>query len=291
MIVVNILGGLGNQMFQYAFAYAILQKKESAVKLDIGSFETYDLREYELNLFNVSLEISSEEEVYRLKHKQENLFQKIIRKVNRKSLSFSDAYYKEVHFNFDEKAYGTKDNIYYEGYWQSEKYFKTYREQLLKEFTLKEDIHKQSQIYQQEINRIESVSLHIRRGDYVTNSHTNSVHGTCSLDYYKSAVKEIENKVSNPHFFIFSDDLNWAKENLGFIENVIFVELDENIPDHEEMLLMSLCKHNIIANSSFSWWGAWLNQNASKIVIAPKKWFNDTSRDTSDLIPKSWVCI
>jgi hypothetical protein len=109
------------------------------------------------------------------------------------------------------------------------------------------------------------------------------------LSYYHSAIKTITEQVENPHFFIFSDDLDWVKDNLDFIDNKTFIELDENTPDHEEMFLMSQCKHNIIANSSFSWWGAWLNQNMDKIVIAPKKWFNDTTKDTSDLIPNTWV--
>ena len=275
MTIVKILGGLGNQMFQYAFAYALLQTTKNTVKLDIASFETYDLREYELALFNVSLVLAREEEVHYLKYKKENLFQKIVRKLQGKSFSLSESYYKEPHFNYDQNVYNLKDDIYFEGYWQSEKYFKKYRDELLKEFTLKEDLHKQSQIYQQDIEKTESVSLHIRRGDYIANSHTNSVHGTCSLDYYERAVKEVENSISSPHFFIFSDDLPWARENLGFIENITFIDLDEKTPDHEEMILMSKCKHNIIANSSFSWWGAWLNQNSNKIVIAPKKWFNE----------------
>ena len=93
----------------------------------------------------------------------------------------------------------------------------------------------------------------------------------------------------NTHFFIFSDDLDWARDNLDFIDNKTFVELEKNIPDHEDMYLMSQCKHNIIANSSFSWWGAWLNQNPDKKIIAPKKWVNDLSRDTTDLIPKTWL--
>jgi len=143
--------------------------------------------------------------------------------------------------------------------------------------------------FAQQILAKESISLHIRRGDYVSNVYTNSVHGTCSLDYYQQAVTLLESKLNNPHFFIFSDDLAWAKEHLSFIENVTFVELDVNIPDHDEMFLMSQCLHHIIANSSFSWWGAWLNKNLDKIVIAPKRWFIDETYNTSDLIPDAWI--
>ena len=288
--MVKILGGLGNQMFQYAFAYALSKKKGAEIKLDISGFKAYDLRAYELNLFDISLEIAKIEEANRLKYKEENLLQKIVRKVRRKGLLLSDSYYREPHFNFDEKVFDL-ENVYCDGYWQSEKYFKEYRYELLKEFTLKKDLSKQSQVYKNEIVKTESVSLHIRRGDYVTNEHTNSVHGTCSLAYYREAILLMKSKLSNPSFYIFSDDLQWARKNFNFIENITIIELDKEIPDHEEMMLMSLCKHNIIANSSFSWWGAWLNQNPNKMVIAPFKWFNDTSKDTSDLIPEIWICL
>jgi len=289
MYIVNILGGLGNQMFQYAFAHSLIQEKKSVVKLDISSFETYDLREYELDLFNVSLEIATADECKSLKYKQENFLQKKIRKLRKMPNPLTSSYYKEHHFNFDEKVYTCGINSYFEGYWQSEKYFLKFREDLLQEFSLKNKLHSQSKEYQKKILLTESVSLHIRRGDYVSSSKTNSVHGTCDLEYYKKAVSDMQKNVQQPYFFIFSDDLPWAKENLDFIKNIIFVDIAEDIPDHEEIILMSQCQHNVIANSSFSWWGAWLNQNSEKLVIAPKKWFIDTSINTNDLIPPSWI--
>ena len=158
----------------------------------------------------------------------------------------------------------------------------------MQQFTLKNEIHPKTQQYKQEIIATESVSLHVRHGDYVTNADTNSFHGVCSLDYYKNAVSKIKQEMPLP-FFIFSDDIIWAKENLDFIGNMTFIEYNGATPDHEEMYLMSLCQHNIIANSSFSWWGAWLNQNPNKIIIAPQNWFNDVSLDTKDLIPNEWI--
>jgi len=291
MLIVNILGGIGNQMFQYAFGYAISKKNDEVLKLDINSFETYDLRDYELGLFNINAVLASNEEVKKLKYKNENIFEKVLRKVRRKKMAVSENNYKEHHFHFDQDVFNAEGNIYFDGYWQSEKYFNDYREELLEQFTLKNGIHSQTRIFKQKIENAESISLHIRRADYVTNAHTNSVHGTCDLVYYRKAVSFLKSKVSNPHFFIFSDDLAWAKENLDFIDNITFVELEKDVPDHEEMYLMSQCRHNIIANSSFSWWGAWLNQNPDKIVIAPKQWFNDLAINTSDLIPESWICL
>ncbi len=287
MIIINILGGLGNQMFQYAFGYALAKKNEKVLKLDINSFETYSLRVYELDLFNIDTPLASKDEVESLKFMHENVFEKLLRRIRKKPKKTS--IYREAHFHFDNEAYSIKGNKYMDGYWQSEKYFKKHRKGLLKLFSLKKELSSQSQRYNHNILVEESVSLHIRRGDYVLNEHINTVHGTCDLEYYQRAVDLIQGRINDTHFYIFSDDLEWAKNNLDFIDNMTFVELADNIPDHEEMYLMSQCKHNIIANSSFSWWGAWLNQNSNKMVITPKQWFNDASIDTSDLIPKDWI--
>lgn len=291
MIIVNIIGGLGNQMFQYAFAYSLSRRTDMNVKLDISGFNTYKLRRYELSLFKISLPVATVEETKALKYERENLIEKVLRRLRGKDIDFASTYYKEAHYHFDRVAYEIQDNRYLDGYWQSEKYFQQFRDSLLKEFSLRNEFHKQSSEYKDEIENSESVSVHIRRGDYVTNSLTNTVHGTCSLEYYRNSIREIVKQTSDPQFFIFSDDLDWAKKNLGFIENATFIDLDKNIPDHEEMVLMSLCKHNIIANSSFSWWGAWLNQNEGKIVIAPKKWFLVDDFNTKNLIPDNWGCL
>ena len=288
MIVVHIIGGLGNQMFQYAFGYAVAKETQQKLKLDIFSFASYSLRTYMLKYYGIDTSIATMEDIYKLKYINENLLQKIFRKLKRNSKPLAKTYYKESHFYFDENVFKIKDDCYFEGYWQSEKYFLKYREDLLREFTLKNELHHESKNYHNKIAQSETVSLHIRRGDYVTNLHINNFHGTCSLDYYKNAVKVIEKKVSQPHFFIFSDDLEWAKKNLDFIKNITFVELGDDVPDHDEMMLMSFCKHNIIANSSFSWWGAWLNQNTEKIVIAPKKW---SAAENDDRIPKEWILL
>ena len=287
MIIVNISGGLGNQMFQYAFGYAISKKNNEILKLDISNYDTYNLRNYELWLFNINAELASKEEVKKFKYKNENILNKIIRKLKKNDILLSDKYYSEHDYNLSDNS--SYRNVYFDGYWQSEKYFKEYKKDLLKQFSLRKKIHQKSQEFEQMIKTIESVSLHVRHGDYITNLHTNSVHGTVSLEYYKNAIIKIEENVKNTHYFIFSDDLHWAKKNLGFINNITFIEFTEDTPVQEEIYLMSQCKHNIIANSSFSWWGAWLNQNNNKIIIAPMKWFNDISRDTDDLIPKEWI--
>lgn len=290
MIIVNCIGGLGNQMFQYAFGFALSKKLKKEFKLDILGFEGYKLRRYELDCFDLNVSFASKKEIQNIKYEKTCVSYKLVRKILKKPRKLSAHYYLEKKNAFDEQINFISDDIYFEGYWQSEKYFAVFRKELLEQFRLKKPLNKQTNKLKKEIEATVSVSLHIRRGDYVTNQHTNSVHGTCSLHYYKKAIETILIKYPQAKFYIFSDDIDWSKLNLGFIKARIFIE-NNNISDCEEMYLMSQCKHNIVANSSFSWWGAWLNQNIDKIVIAPKKWFKDESINTADLIPESWVRI
>jgi hypothetical protein len=293
MIIVNIIGGLGNQMFQYAFGYATSKENNTRIRLDVRGFDAYNLREYELGLFNIeeNLELKSTNSflLNQLNGKNNTPLSKGSRKVLRGLLRFTKFYYQEKKdYIFDEGVFNIKVDTYFHGYWQNEKYFKKYRKELLEIFTLK-NIHSKTIEYQQQIIKSEAVSLHIRRGDYVTDAYTNSVHGTCDIEYYKRAVTEVLKSKKQAHFFIFSDDFDWTKGNLDFIENKTFIRLESDISDHEEMYLMSQCKYNIVANSSFSWWGAWLNQNSDKKVIAPKKWFKGGTLNANNLIPDSWV--
>ncbi len=294
MIVVNVIGGLGNQMFQYAFAYSVSQKLKQPFRLDVTDFETYwhpqnsssCWHPYQLNIFQIKNELPP----HTIKLKEKNLLNKAIMKLKTIKRKFlTEGYYQEPHYHFDENVFNIQKDAYFVGYWQSECYFEGYRDELLKQFMLKVLIHVKTQEYKKAILSRNAVSLHIRRGDYVSDANTNNFHGICSLEYYQKAVKYMNQISTEVCFYIFSDDLDWAKDNLNFVDNKIFVELDENVPDYEEMYLMSCCKHNIIANSSFSWWGAWLNQNIDKKVIAPKQWFPDSSIDTKDLIPKTWI--
>jgi len=288
IITVNIIGGLGNQMFQFAFGYAVSKESNSKIKLEVSGFNSYNQRHYALDLFNVKenseLKPKYDFLINKINSKHNSLLSKVSSKLLRELLRFTKFYFQErERFVFDQNVFNIKTNTFFYGYWQNEKYFKKYRKELLEIFKLK-GIHSQTKEYQQKIIKSESVSLHIRRGDYL-----NSIHGTCDMKYYKQAVTEILKINKKANFFIFSDDISWVKNNLDFIDHKTLVLLESDIPDHEEMYLMSQCKHNIIANSSFSWWGAWLNQNSDKKVIAPKKWFNSSTLDTKDLIPASWV--
>lgn len=278
MIIVEIIGGLGNQMFQYAFGRALSLKNNTDLKLDISAFDKYKLHNYNLNKFNIVENLADKNEVEGLKY---NKYFWIKKK--------SKSYVEEPKFNFSKELLELPENVYLKGYFQSEKYFLPIRETLLQDFMPKGALSTKNNEMLEKITSSNSVSLHVRRGDYANNANTMKVHGLCSLDYYQKAVDYISSKVDNPHFFLFSDDPEWVKGNLKLDYLTTIVDINSGDDGIFDMNLMKNCKHNIIANSSFSWWGAWLNQNMQKIVIAPEKWFNDSPLDTKDVVPENWV--
>lgn len=292
MIIVQLTGGLGNQLFQYAMGRAMAEKSGDKLLLDIRSYEWDTLRRYELDSFMIEASIADLDEIELTKSSNLSFIDRLLCKVFRNEIPYyRKAYIKEPTFSFDSNFtnYRTSD-VYLEGYWQSENYFTLIRSQLLKEIGVSADrFSSKFQDYRKLIHAsINPISIHVRRGDYVSNSETTAFHGLCDLDYYRNAMQLIEQTISNPAYFFFSDDKEYVNEIFGSKENVCVIQ-DLSF-DYEEMFLMSLCKHNIIANSSFSWWGAWLNQNEGKKVIAPKRWFANEKMqlETIDLIPQTW---
>jgi len=239
-------------------------------------------RNYCLGAFNIVEKFASPDEIKKFK---KNRIYNLL--VEEQKPYHQRSFVKERHFYFNPKISKLSDNTYIEGYWQSEKYFKSIENIIRQEVTLKKPFFNK---YKSLIDKTNSIAIHIRKGDYVTDMKTNEAHGVCPLDYYYTAIKKIVESVALPHFFVFSDDITWAKNNLKIKHPVIFVS-DKQNKNHEELMLMSMCKHQIIANSAFSWWGAWLNNNPNKIVIAPRKWFNNLSINTKDLIPEPWIKI
>jgi hypothetical protein len=286
MVIVKIVGGLGNQMFCYAYAKA-LEKKGYKVKIDISAYKTYALHGgYQLDKYNVNLEISTQEE--NKNFYKNDFLTKVLRKIgfdNSKIL-------KEKSLFFDINFLDMEDNNYVSGYFQSEKYFMDIENLLLEQFAIKEEISSYGKELEKSIiNLKNSCSIHVRRGDYLEGKNS-SIHGLLNLNYYKKSIDHIKNKDININFFIFSDEIDWVKENFK-IDNAIYVESKGEKLPHEDIYLMSLCKNNIIANSSFSWWGAWLNQDEDKVVIAPKKWFSDENMldQSKDIVPDNWLKI
>ena len=178
-----------------------------------------------------------------------------------------------------------KDNVYLDGYWQSWKYFNNYSDIIKKDFTIKlKYLNTIDRNLLTQIENSNSVALHVRRGDYVNNKDVNKFLGICDKSYYESAIEFIKNKVVDPRFYIFSDDPDWCLKEFG---NEFFIISGNH--DWQDLWLMSKCKNQIIANSSFSWWAAWLNNNMEKIVVAPKKWFSGMNIKIDDRLPESWI--
>lgn len=273
MVTVRIIGGLGNQMFQYAYAKA-LEYAGNEVQIDILGFKKYKISDYQLNKYDIDLPVSS---------LLVRIFSKIgiIKSLKENSLEFNDDF---LHI---------KGNPYIKGYFQSEKYFSNIRGVLLEQFVIKTKLSNSSEEIKQDIlkNKENTCSLHIRRGDYVSNKKTNEIHGTCDIEYYKKAMSIINKENNKIKYFVFSDDIDWAKENIE-IENVVYIDNKEDKIPHEDIYLMSLCANNITANSSFSWWGAWLNQNNDKVVVCPKIWFADNDKNKeSEIACEDWIQI
>lgn len=293
MIITKLIGGLGNQMFQYAAGRRAALFNNVDLKLDITGYENQDgitPRKYMLHIFNIKEDFVNLKEIQRLKGARGNIFiRSFSRLKNKITPYYKQPYVRQKSFQFDPNILEISDETYLDGYWVSEKYFKDIQNTIHKEFAFREKPDKKNKRIIDHLKKLESVSIHIRRGDYVSDKKTHDYHGICGMDYYKKAVQIVAQKIRKPYFFIFSDDPEWAKKNIKIKHPNKIVDYNFGKKDHEDLRLMSLCNHNIIANSSFSWWGAWLNKNPNKIVIAPKRWFADQSIDTTDLVPDSWI--
>lgn len=283
MIVVKIKAGLGNQMFQYAFGRRLSLDWNDELKFDLSWFQNIKNNEtprtLDINKFKINLaEVSDQEK----KQALPGYFSRIISQI-RARLDRNYAYH--FHSEFLKK----KDSAYLDGYFQSYKYFDSIRKTLLDDFVLKNGYSQEAQKTKDDIElSTESVAIHVRRGDFT--SSCKNWNGLCDIKYYQQGLAEIKKKYSNVKLFIFSDDIAWARENLKFDSPMVFVSRPV-LSTGEELMLMSLCKHQIIANSTFSWWGAWLNQNPQKIVVAPSRWLLAANIDTSELLPPEWIII
>lgn len=297
MIIVKIQGGLGNQLFQYALGRKLSLIHNVSFKLDIEHFENEAWgRIYRLNEFNIVENIASKQEIQRFT-KYEAFLKKYwpIRsilarlKLERKFLNMGGLR-REYQFNFDSETLETKDNALFDGFYQTEKYFKDIEDVIRKDLEFKHKPNQENAAMLDKIRSVESVCIHVRRGNFITDKHSNNWHGICSPDYFEKALSEMKKRVTNPYFFIFSDDKEWARNNLK-IENSTVVDINGPDADFEDLRLMSNCNHFILANSSFSWWSAWLSPNKDKVVIVPSQIFKTYKNNTIDFAPKEWIQI
>lgn len=291
MIVIQLQGGLGNQMFQFAFATILAKKNRAQLLIDLNFYKIGKIqldctpRNFELNVFELCYSEASEAEIKNFT--TISFFNKIKKKMG---INYPKIY-QEYNFNFQEEALLNKSPVYLTGYFQSYKYYNNFEGDIRKMFSfpiLKLDLKNKAVL--ENIKDFNTISVHIRRGDYVENPKTQLSHGNCSLAYYYEAIELLAYKNKEVKLLFFSDDINWAKNNFEqFPYSKLFIDHNKDENSWKDMLLMSYCTHNIIANSSFSWWAAWLNENPSKTVVAPKHWFANIDKKTNDLIPPEWI--
>lgn len=287
MVVFHSMGGLGNQLFQYATARRLAHALGVEVVVDSAwherTFRNTTRRPFELTRLRVQLRELSE---------KESRWARIARNRALSRLPFATPWTirRERSFSYDESIMGAADRTYLYGYWQSPRYFEDIRALLSAEVQPAEPVSSADRDVLDRMSRCESVLVHVRRGDYVSLKTAAAAHGTCTREYYGAAFDLVSRAVRDPVLFVFSDDPDWSRKNLSFRAPTVFVDHNSAGAGPQDLRLMAACRHAIIANSTFSWWGAWLGRGDGRIVVAPKRWFAD-DRPTPDLLPSSWTAI
>lgn len=299
MLIARITGGIGNQLFQYAFIRSLSLKLNVKYKLDLSWYRDYEKyenthnpnaatkREYLLDKFNINEKLLSPS------------YLRASYKINNSSLLntcknifplnyFSYNTITEQTFDIDDIK--SHKNTYLSGFWQKSDLFEEYNALLKKEFILTNSLNKENQYFMDNISASNSVSVHIRRGDLLSRPAAVRYQPYSSNKYFSDSIDIIKNDVSDPNLFVFSDDINWVKKNFNF--DIPYTYIDNDGPDYEHFSLMCNCKHQVIANSTFSWWAAWMNNYPNKIIIAPKWWYRDPVKNESIIrIPDNWIII
>jgi hypothetical protein len=290
MIITNIVGGLGNQMFQYACGRALSLYTEQPLRIATDQFNGYELHNgFELQrVFNVDVIQASEIELKRLLGWQSS---PMLRRILGRPImhwATSNCWAAEPYFHYWSGIKNVRMPAYLHGYWQSERYFSNAEECIRKDFEFRMPWDEDDLNLRERMHAQPSVSIHVRRGDYATSSNKN-IYAQCGIDYYRNAIRLIQQKVPDVKIFAFSDDPDWVEANLEReFDTIETVRHNIGHRSAHDMRLMSQADHHIIANSTFSWWAAWLNPSPDKIVVAPSRWFTNGT-DDRDLIPSSWI--
>ena len=278
MIITRLHGRLGNQMFQYAAARGLAARLGSTVALDArGALERGEgvlTRVFDLPVTDpdpLPPARATSPVAYGLW----------------RASGRAPRFWREKGLGYNPSIARAPDGVYLHGYWQSERYFSVVAPQIRKDFTFPPFSSTANAEMAEQIAATTSVSLHVRRGDYVTLG----AHALCGQPYYDAALQKVCEGLDDPTVFVFSDDPGWARDNLSLDQRKVVVDLNGADTDFEDMRLMSLCQHNVIANSSFSWWAAWLNANPDKRVAGPAQWFGDPKLRNPDILPSSWLSI
>ena len=284
MIVSRLIGGLGNQMFQYAAGRALSLRRGVPFAIDSRAFSDYKTHAFGMQCF--SAEFNEAPPRLLPLPPAEGRLQRLLRRFMPTPLNV----YTEKTFTFDAALLSLPDGVYLDGYWQTENYFADFAVAIRSDFTVRHAPSTANQAWLERIAQTHSVSLHIRRGDYVSNAAAAAVHGTCDLGYYERAVAYLRQATGvDPVLFVFSDDPDWVAANLVLPYQIHLIRDNDASTNYEDLRLMTACRHHIVANSSFSWWGAWLDGRPDSITIAPARWFAGDTPDARDLVPQRWV--
>ena len=267
-LIVELRSGVGNQLFQYATGRAVSLRLGVPLVLDTGYVDDRGLRPFSLNHFNIAAELLPDTSRRYLFGYP--IFSRL--RIIRAALQGKYLAFEKV--GFEPRIFTSRPGTLFLGYWQCEDYFRSVEPQLRQDLNFRAPPPQESELWLKRIANTLSVSVHVRRGDYVPAPGQGSVFANCSPDYYwRAAMLIAERTESELEFFLFSDDPKWALENIKLPGKTHVIDHNGTLTAHEDMRMMAACKHNIIANSTFSWWGGWLNPNPSKIVVAPKTWY------------------
>ncbi len=270
-IVVKLIGGLGNQMFLYAFGQKLKETFGANVGYDILDFEFYNLRNFELQNFNIKIELADNLRSKKFRFSKSPLINYIMNKV----LLGRENYFYEP--KIDVNAISLQNENYFWGYWQLSNFYDDILPSLREYFDLNLKLSPKSAEYNDLIKNSKSVSIHIRKSDYLLKK--NNYFASCNVEYYKEAIEFINSKIDNPTYFVFSDDFEWVESNMNLSgPQYVFVKSNSVNSTVEDFVLMKSCKHQIIANSTYSWWAAYLNLFEEKLVICPEKWYNNSDK-------------
>ncbi|MEM8906560.1 MAG: alpha-1,2-fucosyltransferase, partial [Bacteroidota bacterium] len=289
MIITRLKGGMGNQMFQYAFGKSMATALQTDFQLDLTSLldrskKDFVHRNYDLDIFELTPNFNFNPSVlkwlYRLKSSS-------ITRMVKKYVEGGQQYIKEGHFHVVQSLIEQpQDRAFYDGWWQSETYFRTVAPEIRKAFRFKTPVLEAARPLLEKIEQHNSICLNVRRTDFLKVDTLN----TTNLAYFERGAQYLAERITEPHFFIFSDDIEWCQKNIQLPHPIQVVGHEIKGRKFGNYLqLMKACKHYIIPNSSFAWWAIWLNERPEKIVVAPKNWFNDPDINTTDLVPSNWV--
>lgn len=285
MIITEINGGLGNQLFQYAAGLSLATRHQTELKISIQFQEGNTARSLGLSHFNIKLKEASEKE-YAILHPNSRI-ERIVQGILPVSYK---RFYQEKNFAYQTGFEKLGSNVYLKGYWQSELYFSSIKEKISSAFTMEPASYRSIAPFIEELEKIDSVAIHIRKGDYLIPPYA-TFYANLENSYYNQALALLSNKSSSLKLFVFTDDVNWVNTHLHLNLPYTLVSTIHTHNMYEDFKAMQSCKYHIIANSSFSWWTAWLSERTDKMVIAPKKWFNLGPKDTQDLLPKTWTTV